>query len=241
MYVPVCYNIGYIVAGLFSLYFIYFKIGFKWFIPSFRKILFALKDSSTYFLSRVSATLIAHSNTFILGIICGNTMVGYYNAAQRLYQAYDMLVSPLTGVLFPHMSKTKDIPFFKRILNRVIIINIVLVIMALLLSDRIISIVYTPDADPMILTAFRILLAANLFSIPSMLIGYPLLAAMGHPKYTNWTVIFTSCFHMGVLVLFYFTSHISIVYVSVLVVCTQFLLIVSRIIGIKKFHLLQKI
>lgn len=240
IYVPVCYSIGYIVAGLFSIYFIYFKIGFKWFIPSFRNIWFALRDSSTYFLSRVSVTLNTYSNTFILGLICGNTIVGYYAAAQRLYQAYDQLATPLTGVLFPHMSKTKDVAFFKRILTYVVIVNIVLVITALFLSDWIITIVYT-SADPMTLIAFRILLIANLFSIPSILIGYPLLAAMGHPKYTNWTVIFTSCFHIGALVLFYFTNHISIVYVSVLAVCTQILLLVLRVTGVKKFNLFQKI
>ena len=240
IYVPACYSIGYIIAGVFSLYFIYFKSGFKWYIPPFQNIWFALKDSSTYFLSRASTTLNAQSITTVLGLVCGNTILAYYAAAQRLYQAYDQLVAPLTGVLFPHMAKTQDISFFKRILTKVIIINITLVIIALLLSNWIITIVYGTEVHQTTLIAFRILLVANLFSIPSMLIGYPLLAAMGHPKYTNWTVILTSCFHIGMLILFYFTNSISIVYVSILVVLSQFVLLTLRIVGVKKFNVLQK-
>jgi PST family polysaccharide transporter len=235
IYVPVCYSVGYIIAGLFSIYFIYFRTGMKWFMPSFRSVWFALKDSSTYFLSRSSISLFTNSNTFILGLVCGNTIQGYYTAAEKLYQAYENLIYPLSQVLFPHMSKTKDVGFFRKIFKWVVSTNILLVIFILLISKWIISIIYGANMEQTLMV-FRILLIATLFSIPSMLVGYPFLAALGHPKYTNWTVVFISCLHIGLIGVLYLFNAITLTYIPLLVVFSQILLLFLRGYGIKKFY-----
>ena len=235
IYVPVCYSIGYIIAGLFSIYFIYFRTGMKWFMPSFRSVWFALKDSSTYFLSRSSLSLFTNSNTFILGLVCGNVIQGYYTAAEQLFKAYEYLINPLSQVLFPHMSKTRDVGFFKKIFKRVVTANVLLVIVILLISKWVIFI-YCGAEMEQTLMVFRILLIAALFSIPSMLVGYPYLAALGHPKYTNWTVVFTSCLHIGIIAVFYVFNAITLTHIAGLVVFSQILLLSLRGYGIKKFY-----
>lgn len=238
IYVPICYSLGYIIAGGFSIYFIYYKTAMKWYIPPIHKICFALKDSSSYFLSRASLSLFATSNTFVLGLVCGNTITGYYAAAEKLYQAYDQLVFPFSGVLFPHMAKTHDVSFFRKIFSKITLFNVLFVIIVLLCSYWIIDIIYHPGNEN-ILIAFRILLIACLWSIPAILIGYPFLAAMGHPNYTNMTVIITAFFHITMLIVLYLFNQISIPNISMLVVCSQFLLLSLRVFGIKKYNLLQ--
>lgn len=99
--VPICYSVGFILAGFVSIFIVYFKMGMSWYITPVSHIKGALKDSSTYFLSRASTSLFTTSNSFLLGLVCGNTAVGYYSAAEKLYQAYNQLLSPFTGVLFP--------------------------------------------------------------------------------------------------------------------------------------------
>ena len=235
IYVPVCYSSGYMIAGLFSVYFIYFKTGMKWFMPSFQSIWFALKDSSTYFLSRSSLSLFTNSNTFILGLVCGNVVQGYYTAAEKLYQAYEKLINPLTQVLFPHMSKTQDVGFFRKVFQWVVSSNILLVVCILFLSKWVIAIIYGADMEQTLMV-FRILLLATFFSIPSMLIGYPYLAALGHPKYTNWTIVFSSCLHISVIAVLYILNAITLTNIASLVVCSQLLLLSLRGYGIKKFY-----
>ena len=235
IYVPVCYSTGYIIAGLFSIYFIYFRTGMKWFFPSFRSIWFALKDSSTYFLSRSTLSLFTNSNTFILGLVCGNVIQGYYTLAEKLYQGYEYLINPLSQVLFPHMSKTRDVGFFRKIFKRVVSANVLLIIIILFMSKWIISIIYGADMEQTLMV-FRIIMIATLFSIPSMLVGYPYLAALGHPKYTNWTVVLTSCLHIGVIAILYVFNAITLTHIAVLVVCSQLLLLSLRAYGIKKFY-----
>lgn len=236
IYVPICYSFGFILAGLISLFIIYLKMGMKWYFTSIKDILFVLKDSSTYFLSRLSTSLFTTSNSFILGLTCGNTVVGYYSAAEKLYQAYNQLLLPFTGVLFPHIAKTKNILFFKKFFYRISITNIFCVIMTILLSAFILNIVYGA-IDPTILKIFKILLLACFVTIPSMLLGYPFLAAMGHPHYTNWTIACTSLTHIIGLLFLYVCNILQPTTVAIMVVISECLLILFRGWGVHKFKL----
>lgn len=236
IYVPICYSLGFILAGLISLFIIYLKMGMIWYFTSIKDILFVLKDSSTYFLSRLSTSLFTTSNSFILGLICGNTAVGYYSAAEKLYQAYNQLLLPFTGVLFPHIAKTKNILFFKKFFYRISITNIFCVTMTILLSAFILNIVYGAT-DPTILKIFKILLLACFVTIPSMLLGYPFLAAMGHPHYTNWTIVCTSLTHIIGLLFLYVCNILQPTTVAIMVVISESLLILFRGWGVHKFKL----
>jgi len=238
--VPVCYSVGYLLAGLCSIYFIYNRLGMRWFITPIREIMFALKDSSTYFLSRASLSLFTTSNTFVLGLVCGNTITGFYASAEKLYLAYEQLAQPFLNVLFPHMSKTHDVSFFRRVFTRISAANILLITIILSLSYWIVTIVFPTGDVNIITTTFRTLLIATLFSVPSMLLGYPLLAAMEHPNYANLTVILTSAFHVLALIILYLFGDINLMTVSVLVVCSQCLMLILRVGGVRKFKLFTK-
>ena len=238
IYVPIFYSIGFVLAGIVSLFIVYFKMGMKWYFTSISQISSSLKDSSAYFLARASTSLFTTSNSFLLGLVCGNTMVGYYSAAEKLYQAYNQLLSPFTGVLFPHIAKSRDVLFFKKIFYRITFTNLFCVAAALLLASYVLDIVYG-TADPNILEVFRILVTACFVTIPSMLLGYPFLAAMGHPLYTNYTVMTTSVVHITGLVVLYIYGAISPITVAMMVVMSETLLILFRIWGVRRFRLFQ--
>lgn len=238
IYVPIFYSIGFVLAGIVSLFIVYFKMGMKWYFTSISQISSSLKDSSAYFLARASTSLFTTSNSFLLGLVCGNTMVGYYSAAEKLHQAYNQLLSPFTGVLFPHIAKSRDVLFFKKIFYRITFTNLFCVAAALLLASYVLDIVYG-TADPNILEVFRILVTASFVTIPSMLLGYPFLAAMGHPLYTNYTVMTTSVVHITGLVVLYIYGAISPITVAMMVVMSETLLILFRIWGVRRFRLFQ--
>ena len=238
LYVPICYSVGFILAGLVSLCIVYYKMGMRWYITPASQIKCALKDSSTYFLSRASTSLFTTSNSFLLGLVCGNTAVGYYSAAEKLYQAYNQLLSPFTGVLFPHIAKSRDVAFFKKVFYRIAVLNILSVGLVLMLASYVLQIVYgTSDAN--ILQIFRTLICACFVTMPSMLMGYPFLAAMGHPLFTNWTVICTSVLHITGLFILYLLHSLTPVNVAMMVVFSESLLISFRIWGIKRFQLFK--
>jgi len=239
IYVPVFYSIGFIAAGIISIYIIYRKTKMRWFIPSISEVKFTLKDSSTYFLSRASTSLFTTSNSFIIGLVLGNTAVGYYSAAEKLYQAYNQLLSPFLGVLFPHIAKSRDVSFFKSVFRRITIANVFCVTIALMLSVYILYFVYG-KVDVETLSVFRTLMFACFATIPSMLLGYPFLAAMGHPNYTNWTLVIISLTHILILFILITFNMLSINTVAYVVILSEYSLLVIRLIGVKKFNLFSK-
>ena len=155
IYVPICYSFGFILAGIVSIFIVYFRMGMRWYFTSIEEISNSLKDSSTYFLSRASTSLFTTSNSFLLGLICGNTAVGYYSAAEKLYQAYNQLLTPFTGVLFPHIAKSRDVLFFKKVFYKITFANFFCVTTVLLFSSYVLRFVYG-TADPDILEVFRL-------------------------------------------------------------------------------------
>jgi PST family polysaccharide transporter len=238
--VPVFYTTGYIFAGLISVYIVYFKERMKWFLPAFAEIKFAFKDSSTYFLSRISFSIFTFTNSFVLGLVCGNTAAGYYTAAEKLYQAYNQLLTPFTGVLFPYMAKARDIHFFKKIFKCITSINFFLLIGILLASFWIIRIIYGETAQTDTLTVFRILLFGCFVTIPSILLGYPFLAAVGYSSYTNWTVILVSLLHLLGLMILFSSGYFTINTVAALVVTAELLLFAFRIRGVVHYKLFKR-
>ncbi|GAB6394970.1 MAG: oligosaccharide flippase family protein [Bacteroidales bacterium] len=235
--VPFFYSAGFILAGIVSVYIIYFKEKMKWFVPAFKEIRFAFTDSFTYFLSRTSLYLYSNINALVIGLVCGNAAVGYYSAAEKLYQAYNQLLIPFTGVLFPHIAKTGDVPFFKRVFKRITPANIALLAGVLFFSAWIIRIVYGSAAQEGSLNVFRILMCGCVATIPSMLLGYPFLAAMGHAGYTNWTVVIAALFHITGLLVLFAAGCFSIYAVAAMVVLTESFLLILRIRGVFKYKL----
>jgi PST family polysaccharide transporter len=235
--VPVFYSFGFVVAGLISIYIVYFREKQKWFIPSFGEIRFAFRESFTYFLSRISLSMYTYVNTFVIGLACGNTAVGYYSAAEKLYQAYNNLLFPLTGVLFPHMAITRNVSFFKRILKCIVPSNLALLAVTMAVSFWVIQIVCGDPVRVETLSVFRLLLCACVFTIPSVLMGYPFLAAMGHARYTNWTQIGVSFFHLAGLAVLLVSENLSIYAVAGMVILTESLVLAFRIGGVAKYKL----
>ncbi len=238
--VPFYYSLGYVIAGVYSMYLIYYKMGLKIYLVGWLDVWKVIGSSSGYFLSRASLSLFTTSNAFVLGLVCGNAQVGYYTIAEKIYQAYNALISPVNGVLFPHMAKSKDVPFFKRVFKWVSLGNVVVVVVTILFSSFILKILFDTDHASSI-NSLRILLVACVITIPSVLLGYPFLAAMGHPKFTNLTVMISALFHVSGLAILWVFGVISVESVSIMVLLTELLLFINRIYGVKKFKLFKTV
>ncbi|OAV73198.1 putative O-antigen transporter [Bacteroidales bacterium Barb6] len=238
LWVPVFFSLGYCLAGGICLYFVYAKEGMSWFLPKRKEIVAVVKDSSAYFLSRVSVSMFTTVNVLVLGLSTTYEQVSYYSRAEKIYQAYNLLLSPFTGVLFPHMAKTKDIPFFKKAFYLIMKLNIPLIAVAIAGAGILMALVYAdPSAETV--TVFRILMCACVVTIPSMLLGYPFLAALGHATYVNLVIVIVSVIHVtGIFILYYF-GWLSIYTMAVMVIVSELLLFLLRLKAVVKHRLFQ--
>lgn len=105
IYVPFLGALGTIISGILALGIIrkHFKVNFH--LPSKNEVIHQLREGWYIFISTVAISLYSISNTFILGLFASNTIVGYYSGAEKIINAVQGLLSPVSQTIYPHISK----------------------------------------------------------------------------------------------------------------------------------------
>lgn len=236
IYIPIFYSLGAIIAGIMSLIFIRHSFGMKFYFTSIHEIWQTIYDSSKFFLSRLSVSLFTNTNSFVLGLVCGNSAVGYYSLAEKIYVALNSVYGPINGAIFPYMTKERNLTLFKKILSYGIAFNATMLIIFYLIFPYLSPFIFDNFATESF-TVMCILLFSNFVCLPSTFLGYPFLAAWGHPNFCNYSIVASSAFHLCGLGMLYCTNNISIYSVAYMVVACEVFLLFTRIYGVKKYRL----
>lgn len=234
---PILNAISASISAVLGFIFIFRSFNIRFLFPTWDNILFYFKNSSHFFLSRVAVLFYTSANTFILGLVTNVTMVGYYAAAEKLYQAMQGLYSPVVQVLYPYIANKKNVRLFKKIFYTVVFLNILGLVVLYFISEYVFSILFSQSITSHSVDVFNILLVANLFVVPSILLGYPFLGALGFSKTANMSVVYSAVFHIiGIVILFYL-DYISIFSISSLVILTQLVDLLFRCYGVYSHRL----
>lgn len=73
-------------------------------MPSRALLVAELRSGWHVFVSISATNLYTASNTIILGLIAGNTAVGYFSAAEKIIKAMHGLWQPISQAIYPHIS-----------------------------------------------------------------------------------------------------------------------------------------
>jgi len=234
IWVSVFYSIGYISASVCCICLLKKRFSIHFVKVSFNDIKRNLQDSAPYFMSRLSASLYGVGNTALLGMICGPVMAGYYDISQKIVSAFTTLISPFVTALYPYMIKSRNVKVFKKIISVGAAFGVLCFVVSTILAPFLLDILFAESNEITILT-FRILCLCIAFVIPSYLLGYPFLAALGHTKFTNITVIIAGIIYI-VLALTGFASNLfNIYYAASIYVFCEFFVFLSRIYGVNKY------
>lgn len=235
--VPLLNGFGVILGSIYALYLIKKSFKQEFNFQSIKTLKIYFKDSTDFFLSRVSVSIYTSANAFVLGLFTNNTMVGYYSIAEKLYQAIQGLYGPITQALYPYVAKEKNVPLFKKIFYSVIALNIIGVMILFGFGEFIFSILFTQKIGSESISIFYVFLFANLVAVPSVLLGYPFLGALGFTGFTNKSVMLSSAYHIfGLLIVIAF-FEVSIYSVSYLFVTTAMIELLIRVYGVIKYQL----
>lgn len=219
--VPIFNSAGYIVAGIISLYLIRKEFKTKLKFCKFENVNNYFKDSTQFFLSRVSVSIYTSSNAFVLGLFTTNVAVGYYSMAEKLYQAIQYLYTPLTQTLYPYITKSKNTKLFKKLFKLVVLMNFILVFVIFIFSSNIFYLLFAEGTSLESIKVFHIFLVVMIVVVPSIMLGYPFLAAMGYPVYANKSVIYGSLIHFVGLFILILIGNIQPVTVALMVFITE--------------------
>ena len=103
--VPIFNSMGFIVVGFVAIIQIRAGFGVHFKLQSKETLVEQFKDGWHIFLSRIYVNLYTTTNTFLLGIMTNNVIVGYYSVAAKIIEALTSLFIPANNALYPYMSK----------------------------------------------------------------------------------------------------------------------------------------
>ncbi|WP_342580957.1 flippase [Ureibacillus sp. FSL W7-1570] len=229
-------SVGYLIVGVLSLIIITKNTSIKFKIPSRENLINQLKYSSQFFWSRIAVSMYTTSNTFVIGLILGPVAAGFFGTADKLFRGVVSLYQPLNSVLYPYIAHSKNISLYKKLFKISTISNIFIVLLVFLFSDFIINLIFGEGYGESAVL-LKMFMFAAIYMMPSILMGYPLLGALGYTKEVNNSVIFASILH--VLLLLAFIPILSVKLVACLVIITELIVFIYRFYFVKKYCLLD--
>ena len=234
--VPLLNSLGYLLIGVVSLIVIItvFKVNLK--IPTKLEVVKRMKNSAQFFWSRVAVSIYTTSNTFIIGLVIGPEAAGIFGSADKLFRGVISLYQPLNNVLYPYMAHSNNIKLYKKLFRFSVLINCIVVLITILSSDFIVNLVFGGNfKDSAVLLKIFMLVAS--FLMPSVLLGYPLLGALGYSKEVNNSVIVASLMHITLLVIS--IPFLSVKLVAFYVLFTELFVFIYRAYFVRKYKLLS--
>ncbi len=189
----------------------------------------AVRQSSVFFFSRIASTAYTSLNTVILDVIAaGGAVTGFYTSADKLITTGKNLLSPISDSLYPYMTRNRDYKLVKKLLfistPVIFAFCTVFFIWAEPLCRIFFGAEYGPAGD-----VLRAMLPVGIITLPSYILGFPTLTAMGLRKYANYSVIFGSVLHVVNLFILYITDNIRMITLAALVSVAELSILLFRV------------
>ena len=232
IYIPILNVIGNLGA-LIATYIHLRSMDIKFTSCRLKDILSRMKTSSIFFMSRIASTAYTAANTIILDFLSGGAMTGFYTSADKLVSTAKNGISPISDSLYPYMVKNKDFKLIKKVilvLEPIIILGCAI----LFIWANPICIWLFGDEYGYVGDVLRTMLPAVVFILPSYILGFPVLGAMGMNKHANYSVIVGSCIHIVNLLVMYFAGVMNIITLGFATSVAEGIVLIYRIIVVIK-------
>ena len=226
--IPVLNIIGNLAALLGVYLHLYMKLNVKFTKCRPGEMWGNLRRSMTFFFSRIATTVYTAANTIILDLISAGQSTAFYTSADKLITTAKNGMSPISDSLYPYMVKNKDFKLVRKVLT---------IIMPMIILGCAIVFIW---AEPLCLWFFgaeygatapvlRAMLPVVIVILPSYLLGFPTLSAMGLSKHANYSVIFGSALHIVNLTVLYFTGNMNMVTLGAMVSVAETAILAYRV------------
>ena len=200
--VPILNGLGFIIGGLLSLWIVHKDFNQSFQIQSFKILIMYFKDSSQFFLSRLSSVGYSNVNIFLAGILLSPVFVTYYYLADKAVSIILTLFNPVVQTIYPYLAKKYNFVFLVKLLSILMAVSLLIVSLGYLFSD-LISIILLGEINDIFKNLFYVIIPIIPISILYVMLGAPLLLARGYKKEFNLSIIYGFVIHLLLLSLRY--------------------------------------
>ena len=211
------------------------KLGLKFQRPNLKASLASLKTSFIYFLSDISATAFNAISTIIIGLVFSSSEVAFFGLSIQIIGAIQSLLGQLSSGIYPEMVRQKSYKFVSRIFRKTFIYVLIFTLAVILLSPLGLQIL----AGNKYLTAIpviQILAITIFFSYCNTLLGWPTLGVINHQAEVTTSTVASTIFNLAALLALLFLDQLSLVFVAIIRVITEFILFLIRFHYFRKFR-----
>ena len=234
-YVPILNSLGFIIAGVLSLWIVFYKFKIRLVMPKYINMKNMFFESSNLFVSNLSVTLYTASNTLILGLFTDNNTVGIYASIEKLVLAIKNLYVPLYQTLFPWLSKKSKeniTHIIKKMIPYIAMIGLLFTLILVIYAKEILTLIYKRPDITAYSMVFQILALISIFASLNMLFNMLFLTSIKAYK-ERMTIMLRSGIY-NIIVLLVLTYYFSIYGTAITIVSTEFVLLLFGIYYFKK-------
>ena len=194
-------------------------------------------NSLPFFSSRVSVLAINRTNVLLIGTFIGYGEVAYYDLAEKLVNVMKMPFNIFNQVLFPNVSKTKNIQLVKKVLIILLGVYILGYLSIYIVGESVVTLFGGENLMPAV-NILYILGVSAITELVSVFMGAPMLLAMGFKKEYNYSIIWGSIFYVILLGVLYILGVISLYTLTISTVLSSLFIMFYRLWFCKKFNLI---
>jgi len=135
--VPLLTSVGFLVAGIWSLYLVKKEFGVRFELQTVDTIKHHLVEGWHVFVSRFYVSLYTTTNVILLGLFTNNTAVGYYSIAEKIVVAIGGLFEPANQTIYPYLARKYNENFnqFVQLLKKISFIFLIISFSFLVVSE----------------------------------------------------------------------------------------------------------
>tara|TARA_B110000879_G_scaffold207804_1_gene292167 strand:- start:5616 stop:6905 length:1290 start_codon:yes stop_codon:yes gene_type:complete len=233
--VPILNGLGFIIGGTLSLWIVHKDFNQRFKLQSLKILIIYFKDSSQFFLSRLSSVGYSNINTFLAGILLSPVFVTYYYLADKAASVILALFNPIVQTIYPYLAKKYNFIFLVKLVSILMIASLLVVCLGYLFSD-LISIILLDEINDVFKTLFYVMIPIVPISVLYVMLGAPLLLARGYKKEFNLSIIYGFVIHLLLLSILYYYFTINsdlqsdvLILFAISLVLSKFIVLMIRI------------
>ncbi|WP_121627462.1 flippase [Poseidonibacter antarcticus] len=163
IYQPLLNGLGFILVGLYSLYFIRKKYDIRFTVQPIINIKNSLTSSWNLFVSDFIPNLYNNFSTFLLGFVTTMDNVGYFALANQIVSVFNNVITIIRNVTFPYLNK--DYSKFEKIAQLTIFAGLSMSLIIFLTSYWVVPFVFGEKAYESLVYIYILALSPFFISI----------------------------------------------------------------------------
>lgn len=183
----------------------------------------SIKESTMFFFSRLAVSVNQSIGAFLLGLKFSPTSIetGIFAGATRISMASEMMLTPVSESIYPHMVNKKDYKLFKKVICIGGVVWFIGCLLVFIFANTVCQIILGQDYA-IAGDYLRILLFGNFMAFFSNMFGYSALVPIGKSGHANIALLVSAGVNVALGGVLWLTNSISLLSVCSVIALTNF-------------------